>query len=183
MELAVAGNNEEMTLKRSKGKRPSPMPSARAIMRAMLGTAILYNKLTRAGTAAKTKAPMSAGYGTGKRCKCKGRCPCHRGKASPVRMLGAMSIGGTALGALAVGALAIGALAIRRLAIKRGEVERLDIRELKVKRLEVDELLVREETHSQPSPPGHGGPPPPHGRPGEPPAGGPGSAAPGPMPA
>lgn len=187
MELAVVGNNEEMTRKRSKGKRPSPTPSVRTIARAMLGTAILYSKLTRAGAAAKakaarTKAVMPAGRGAGKSCMCKGRCPCHRGKASPVRMLGAMSIGGTALGALAVGALAIGALAIRRLAIKRGEIERLDIRELKVKRLEVDELLVREETRSQPSPPGHGGPPP-YGGPGEPPAEGPGSAAPGPMPA
>jgi len=144
----------------------------------MLGTAILYNKLTRAGTAAKTKAVTSAGHGPGKACKCKGSCPCHRGKASPVRMLAAMSVGATALGALAVGALAIGALAIRRLAIKRGDVDRLDIRELKVKRLEVDELLVREETRSQPS----GSETPPHTGPGEPPAGGPGSA-PGPMPA
>jgi hypothetical protein len=189
VELAVDGNNEEMTRKRSKGKRPSPTPSARTIARAMLGTAILYNKLTRAGTAAKAKAAMPPGRGPGKSCQCKGRCPCHRGNASPLRALGTMSVGATALGAtalgaVAVGALAIGALAIRRLAIKRGDVERLDIRELKVKRLEVDELLVREETRSQPSspPPPHGGPQPSHGGPGEPPAGGPGSP-PGPMPA
>lgn len=175
MELAVDGNNEEMTRKRTKGKRPSPTPSVRTIVRAMLGTAILYNKLTRAGVAAKAKAPGPASRAGGKACKCKGRCPCHRGNASPMRALGGMSVGATALGALGVGALAIGAIAIRRLAIKRGDIERLDIRELKVKRLEVDELLVREETRSQPPPP-HGGPPPP------PPGGGPGST-PGPMPA
>lgn len=175
------GTTRRMRGKRSKRKRPSPMPSARTIARAMLGTAVLYNKLARAGVAAGPKTGMAAGRQAGKGCKCKGRCPCHRGKASPVRALGAMSVGGAALGALAVGALAIGAIAIRRLAIKRGDIERLDIRELKVKRLEVDELLVREETRSQPQGPS-GVPTPPHGGPGEPPAGGPGSA-PGPMPA
>ena len=172
MELALDGNNEEMTGKRSKGKRPSPKPSARTIARAMLGTAILYNKLTRASAEARSKAPTRPGWGGGKGCKCKGSCPCHRGKAGPFRSLGAMSVGATALGALAVGALAIGALAIRRLAIKRGDIERLDIRELKVKRLEVDELLVREEARPQPIPPSG-----PH-----PPGGGAGST-PGPMPA
>ncbi|MGN6372281.1 MAG: hypothetical protein ACTHM1_04740 [Solirubrobacteraceae bacterium] len=170
-----------MSRKPSKGKRSSPTPSARTVARAMLGTAILYNKLVRARAVAGAKTGMVASRRGGKACRCKGRCPCHRGKASPVRTLGAMSVGATALGALAVGALAIGALAIRRLAIKRGDVERLDIRELKVKRFEVDELLVREETRSQP-PTAAGGPPAPHGGPGAPPGGGPGSE-PGPMPA
>lgn len=173
MELALDGNNGEMSHKRSKGKRSSPKPSARTIARAMLGTAILYNKLMRARAAAGEKTGMAASRRSDKACKCKGRCPCHRGNASPMRSLGAMSVGATALGALAVGALAIGALAIRRLAIKRGDVDRLDIRELKVKRFEVDELLVREETRSQPPIP-PGGPQPPHGGPG---------ASPGPMPA
>lgn len=180
MELALDGNNGKMSRKRSKGKRPSPTPSARTVARAMLGTAILYNKLARAGVVAGSKAGMAASRHSGRACKCKGRCPCHSGKASPMRTVGAMSVGATALGALAVGALAIGALAIRRLAVKRGDVGRLDIRELKVKRFEVDELLVREETRSQPPIP-PGGPHPPGGS-GAPSGGGPGSP-PGPMPA
>lgn len=153
-------------------------------MRAVVGAALLYNKLVRASAAAGPKPGKAARRygrkaswkGAGKGCACKGRCPCHRAAhAAPMRATGAMSVGATALGALAVGALAVGALAIRRLAIKRGDIERLDIRELKVGRLEVDELLVREETRSQPSLQ-FGGPPPPHGGPGGPPGGGPGPA-------
>lgn len=172
MELALDGNMEGMSRKRARGKRSGPVPNAGTIVRAMLGAALLYNKLLRASGAAGPKAALAARRYGGKGCACKGRCPCHRGKlAAPIRATGAMSVGATGLGALAVGALAVGALAIRRLAIKRGEVERLDIRELKVGRLEVDELLVREETRSQP-------PTPPGGSSG----GGPGAPS-GPMPA
>jgi hypothetical protein len=155
---------EEMTGKRARGKRATTAPSVGigTIARALLSTALLYRKVSRAKRAlAVSQATGSARRRCGKackgRCRCKGRgrgrrCVKQRG---PVRSLGAMSIGATALGALAVGAFAIGALAIRalaikRLAIRRGSVGELDIRELKVGRLEVDELLIREETRSQP---------------------------------
>lgn len=171
MELALDGNMEGMTGKRIRGKRPSPTlgVSVGAIARALLSSALLYRKLTRAKrmlSASKmtprkrgSRGAMRPGMG-GKMAKA-GRCPYRRGGAA--RSLGALSVGATALGAFAVGAFAVGALAIRalairRLAIKRGGVEELDIRRLKVGRLEVEELLVREETHSQPPTPPSGGP-------------------------